>query len=110
MPKSVTNLVDLETRILGIRGLSVLLDTDLAQLYGVSTKVLLQSVKRNAARFPPDLVFVLSDQEVTVLRSQIVTSKPRNAGWTSAARINHQQLAGVDATTQRTTWIPASHP
>lgn len=50
------------------------MDADLAKLYGVTTKVLLQSVKRNMARFPADFTFVLTRQEFTILRSQIVTS------------------------------------
>ncbi len=76
MPKSAATLVELENRILTIRGLSVLLDSDLAKLYGVDTKVLLQAMRRNSDRFPQDFVFSLTDQEVDVLRSQIVTSKP----------------------------------
>jgi hypothetical protein len=63
-----------ESRIVVIRGVKVLLDSALADLYGVPTKALLQAVRRNAARFPPDFVFKLSDQEVADLRSQIVTS------------------------------------
>lgn len=51
-----------------------MLDGDLAGLYQVQTKVLLQAVRRNANRFPPDFMFQLTKQEVTVLRSQIVTS------------------------------------
>jgi hypothetical protein len=54
----------------------VLLDADLAVLYGVSTKALLQAVRRNPDRFPDDFFFSLTDQEVDVLRSQSVTSKP----------------------------------
>lgn len=69
-------LAEIETRIHTIRGSSVLLDSNLAQLYGVSTKALLQSVRRNIERFPEDFVFVLSDQELGILRSQFVTSKP----------------------------------
>jgi len=57
-----------------VRGKKVMLDRDLAQLYGVVTKVLLQSVKRNKRRFPEDFMFVLTTQEVTNLKSQIVTS------------------------------------
>ena len=57
-----------------IRGVSVMLDFHLANLYGVSVKVLLQAVRRNRKRFPPDFMFPLSAQEVTRLRSQIVTS------------------------------------
>ena len=53
----------------------VLLEEDLAALYGVETRVLLQAVKRNLERFPPDFMFELSSVEWAVLRSQIVTSK-----------------------------------
>jgi hypothetical protein len=74
VPKANYNLVELETRIFTIRGLSVLLDSDLAQLYGVDTKVLLQATRRNRERFPQDFVFQLTNQEVRNLRSQIVTS------------------------------------
>jgi len=58
-----------------IRGVSVIFDSDLASLYGVPVKVLLQSVRRNRKRFPADFMFSLSTHEVTRLRSQIVTSK-----------------------------------
>jgi len=50
-----------------------MLASDLAALYGVQTKALIQAVKRNLERFPPDFTFQLSDQEVRALRSQIVT-------------------------------------
>jgi len=49
--------------ILFIRGQKVMLDSDLAELYGVATKVLIQAVKRNADRFPEDFMFQLSDEE-----------------------------------------------
>lgn len=57
-----------------IRGRKVMLDSDLAELYGVQTKVLLQAVKRNIERFPADFMFQLSASEFKILRSQIVTS------------------------------------
>jgi hypothetical protein len=57
-----------------IRSVSVMLDSDLASLYGVTSKALLQGVRRNRNRFPADFVFQLTNQEVTNLRSQIVTS------------------------------------
>ena len=63
-----------EGRIYVVRENSVMLDTDLAELYGVSTKMLIQSVKRNAQRFPDDFMYQLTNKEVTILRSQIVTS------------------------------------
>jgi len=57
-----------------IRRQKVMLDRDLAELYGVETKVLKQQVKRNMERFPEDFMFVLSNDEFTNLRSQFVTS------------------------------------
>jgi hypothetical protein len=61
-------------RIFIIRDQKVMLDRDLADLYGVDTKVFNQSVKRNAERFPKDFMFPLMDREWQNLRSQIVTS------------------------------------
>ena len=66
-----------ERAILYIRGKKVMLDSDLAELYGVETKVLNQAVRRHLNRFPSDFVFRLSEQEVEDLRSQSVTSKGR---------------------------------
>jgi len=63
------------TKILLVRGKKVMLDRDLAEMYGVETKVLLQSVKRNAKRFPEDFMYQLTRQEVVILRSQNVTSR-----------------------------------
>jgi hypothetical protein len=57
-----------------IRGQKVILDSNLAELYGVETKVFLQSVKRNIERFPSDFMFQLSVEEFRNLRSQSVTS------------------------------------
>lgn len=61
------------TRILEIRGKKVMLDRDLAKLYGVTAKVLNQTVKRNIKRFPGDFMFQLAWAEIESLRSQIVT-------------------------------------
>jgi hypothetical protein len=69
----------IEKKILLIRGQKVLLDADLAELYGVPTKALKQSVKRNIKRFPSDFMFILTYQEVRNLRSQFVTSS--SSGW-----------------------------
>jgi len=66
--------------ILVVRRHRVLLDEDLAKLYGVETRALLQAVKRNIARFPPDFMFELSRTEWTALRSQSVISKRRRGG------------------------------
>ncbi len=68
-----------------MRGQRVMLDRDLAKLYGVDTKVLKQAVRRNARRFPEDFAFVLTGQEFATLRSQIVTSKSDPRGGTRYA-------------------------
>lgn len=60
-----------------IRDQRVIIDSDLAALYAVETKVLVQAVKRNADRFPSDFMFQVSNQELGRLRSQFVTSKGR---------------------------------
>lgn len=64
--------------VLLVRGEKVLLDADLADLYGVATKVLNQAVKRNLDRFPVDFMFQLTPEEWEGMRSQIVTSYPGN--------------------------------
>lgn len=62
------------SKIYFLRGDKVLLDSDLALLYGVETKVLKQAVRRNIERFPDDFMFELTDKEYDNLRSQFVTS------------------------------------
>lgn len=76
MPKQA-DLIPIEkisTKIYFIRNEKVLMDSDLAELYGVETKHLIQAVKRNIERFPKDFMFQLSKQEFEDLRSQFVTS------------------------------------
>lgn len=64
----------IQHKILLIRGQRVLLDADLAGLYGVTTKRLNEQVKRNRKRFPEDFTFLLTVEEVKILRSQFATS------------------------------------
>ena len=71
----------IERRILLIRGLRVMLSSDLAQLYEVAPKVLIQAVKRNSRRFPVDFMFQLTKEEYEILKSQFVTSS-----WGGARR------------------------
>jgi hypothetical protein len=68
-----TELQVIQNKIYEIRGHKVMLDSDLAELYGVETKVLNQAVKRNSAKFPEDFMFQLTDNETNNFRSQIVT-------------------------------------
>lgn len=63
-----------------VRGQRVLLDSDLARLYGVTTSALNQAVQRNADRFPEDFLFQLTKEESESLRSQIVISSERRGG------------------------------
>jgi hypothetical protein len=63
-----------------VRGHKVLLDAELAALYGVTTKVLIQAVKRNIERFPGDFMLSLTTGEWQGLRSQFVTSNPQRGG------------------------------
>ena len=70
----------IERRIHVVRGLRVMLDEDLADLYGVLTKRLNEQVQRNLERFPEDFAFQLTPQEVANLKSQIVTSSLGHGG------------------------------
>jgi len=83
----MTTIVPIESivsKILFIRGERVLLDRDLAELYGVKTKALKQAVRRNINRFPEDFMFELNKEENLSLRSQNVTLKrgqPYDSFW-----------------------------
>ena len=70
----------IENLIFNVRGVQVMLDCDLAELYGVGTKVLNQAVKRNIERFPERFMFQLNSDEYGFLRSQFVTSKTETRG------------------------------
>jgi phage regulator Rha-like protein len=81
LPDSAVELLgEIEEKIYLIRGKRVMLDSDLANVYQVETKVLNQAVKRNLARFPADFVFRLIDEELDSLRRQIGTSKTGRGG------------------------------
>lgn len=82
MPTASTDVASIDERIQTLRGQKVLLDSDLAALYGVTTGALLQAVKRNRSRFPADFAFQLTNQEVRILRSQSVISSsgPEHGG------------------------------
>ena len=76
MSKPALSVID-NLRILDVRGRAVILDSDLARIYGVATGVFNQAIKRNSARFPEDFAFSLSRSEFESLMSQIVISKGR---------------------------------
>ncbi len=70
----------LDSKILVVRGVKVLLDSDLAELYGVDVKRQNGQVRRNRNRFPRDFLFQLSREEHAILRSQIATSRLGQGG------------------------------
>ncbi len=69
-----------ENKIFLIRGKKVMIDFDLAEMYGVETRELIQSMKRNISRFPPDFMFQINKIEYEALRSQFVISKKGKGG------------------------------
>ena len=75
--QDIVKVAGVEGYIRLLRGEKVILDADLADLYGVATRVLVQAVKRNLERFPADFMFQLTKEEFAVLRSQTGTSR----GW-----------------------------
>lgn len=80
MKTSVIPVETIENKIFVIRNHKVMIDSDLAKLYGVQTKVLNQAVNRNKERFSENFMFRLSDDEWITLRSQFVTSKENKGG------------------------------
>ena len=77
MPDNSLQAINIENKILVIRGQQVMLDRDLAELYGVETKRLNEQVRRNTERFPEEFMFQLTRNELESVKSQIATS-PNN--------------------------------
>lgn len=71
---------EIKDKIYSVRGAQVMLDRDLAELYGVETKYLKRQVKRNIIRFPDDFMFQINEKELENLRCQIVTSSSDHGG------------------------------
>lgn len=74
------NLIQIKNLIYEIRGYKVMLDSDLADLYGVPTKRLNEAVKRNITRFPSNFMFQLNEEDLLDLRSQFATSSSKHGG------------------------------
>jgi hypothetical protein len=94
--------------IVTIRRQHVMFDADLAELYGVSTKVLVQAVKRNRSRFPPDFMFRLTALEFQDLRSQIVTSSSWGGRRTAPYAFTEQGVAMLSGVLRSTKAIKAN--
>ncbi len=67
----------IENKIIEIRGAKIMIDSDIASLYGVETKRLIEQVKRNIERFPDDFMFQITEDEYQILRSQFATSNEK---------------------------------
>ena len=78
--KGIADVDVIKTRIYEVRGLRVMLDRDLAELYGVETRALDQAVRRNIKRFPEDFMFVMTGEEMNAWKSQIVMSNSIRMG------------------------------
>jgi hypothetical protein len=78
-PKSLIPVEQINAMICTIRGVRVMLDRDLAKIYGVLTFRFNEAIKRNRDRFPPDFIFELTREEFDSLRSQNAMSKPDNS-------------------------------
>lgn len=102
---SNVQLHEIQTRIYEVRGVRIMLDFDLAQIYQVETRILNQAVKRNISRFPEDFMFRLSEEEWKRISSQIVmtsrSKRPKSAlpfaftehGLVMLASILHSEIA-----------------
>ncbi len=91
------NNENISNKIYIIRGLAVMLDRDLAVLYGVETRALKQAVKRNIDRFPNDFMFELSDEEMNFLVSQSVIPSKKSFGGASPFVFTEQGVSSLSA-------------
>ena len=96
MSKTKTPALSTDNVILRIRGHAVILDSDLATLYGITTKRLNEQVKRNIERFPNDFLFQLTEKEITSMRSQIATASKRNTRYKPYAFTEHGALMAAN--------------
>ena len=94
----------LPDRILEIRGQRVLLDADLAELFGVPTGRFNEQVRRNLQRFPADFMFVLTKQEIINLRSQFATTSGGHGGRRYSPRAFTEHGAIMAATVLNSPW------
>lgn len=90
-------LEDINSKIYTIRGVQVMLDRDLAQLYQVENRVLKQAVKRNINRFPSDFMFVLNEKEIDLMVSQFVIPSKKHLGGAKPYAFTEQGVASLSS-------------
>lgn len=93
----LSHISNIEQRILTFRGVQVMLDRDLAILYGVETRALKQAVKRNLARFPPDFMFELTEDEISALVSQSVIPSRKHLGGAKPLAFTEQGVSSLSS-------------
>jgi len=98
---STRKISSIESAIYLLRGRRVMLDSDLAAIYGVSTRQLDQQLKRNRSRFPDDFAFQLSTEEFRNLKSQIATSSLMSQSVTSSGLGRARSLSAPQRTARR---------
>ena len=91
--KEIIKGLNIENKIFTIRGVQVMLDRDLAELYGVETRALKQAVNRNIQRFPSDFMFVLTEKEIEFMVSQIVIPSKKHLGGALPYAFTEQGVA-----------------
>jgi len=91
------HISNIEQRIFSMRGVQVMLDRDLAILYGVETRALKQAVKRNLARFPSDFMFELAKDEIEVLVSQSVIPSRKHLGGANPLAFTEQGVSSLSS-------------
>jgi hypothetical protein len=101
MPKP-TSIPDVQSFMLTLRGKRLLLDSDLARLYGVPTKVFNQAITRNVARFPGDFLFQITREELANLKSQFVTSS-------SETKARQQLIGSEHGGRRKLPWVFTEH-
>lgn len=89
-------LIPIERQIITLRGVRVIIDDNLAAIYGVSTKRLNEQVKRNRDRFPEDFCFQLTRRELKSIRSQNATASKRNARYRPYAFTEHGAIMAAN--------------
>lgn len=98
-----------EPRIVTVRGQRVILDADLAEMYGVEVRALNQAVKRNAERFPSDFVFQCTAEEAEGLKSQfVISSLPEGAGEETAAN-SSPSVTNLHGGRRKLPWVFTEH-
>jgi hypothetical protein len=93
--------LQIEKKIFVIRGVQVMIDRDIAELYGVETRRLNEQVKRNITRFPEEFMFQLTRDEIDNLKSQIVTSRETDSVMSQIATSSSSRSQIVTLNTGR---------